>query len=273
MIVQSARDGAPHFVIPMAEHTAFAGALARAFGNEAFEPVSPREEMLHVIDNHDAGWADYDARAPRSPKTGLPYNLVETPFADIVKTSAGSPSFNSKRHAYCGLISSMHSWGLYNGRYGMSDLVLLDTLATENRTAADRMLDGELERQAALKAELAADPATAPWIEEAHLFQNYKQLQFFDTLALYFNRVHEGARTEQVFTHVPRSTAEDVDVRIRPLGAAVYALDPFPFNKTELEVGFRGRYLAPVQNGAAETLGEVLAMLPQERQTVVLVPG
>ena len=62
MIVQTAPNGAPHFVIPMAEHTAFAGALARAFGNDAFEPVAPREEMLYVIDHHDAGWADYDAR-------------------------------------------------------------------------------------------------------------------------------------------------------------------------------------------------------------------
>jgi hypothetical protein len=273
MIVQTAPNGAPRFVIPMVEHTAFAGALARAFGNDDFEPVAPREEMLYVIDHHDAGWTEYDARAPRSPKTGLPYNLVETPFADIVKTSVGSPAFNSKRHAYCGLISSMHSWGLYNGRYGMSDMVLLDTLAAENRPAADRMLSGELERQGRLKANLAADPATRTWIEEAHLLQNYKQLQFFDTLALYFNRVHEGARPEQAFPSVPRTAAVDASIRVKPLGASVYAFDPFPFDRTEVEVGFRGRYLAPVEDAAAEALGPVLAMLPLDRQTVVLVPG
>jgi hypothetical protein len=110
-------------------------------------------------------------------------------------------------------------------------------------------------------------------IEDTRLYQNYKHLQFFDTLALYFNRVHEGARNDQVFTHVPRGAGDDVDVRVKPLGAAVYAFDPFPFAKTELAVSFRGRYLAPVENPAADALGEVLAMLPLQSQTVVLVPG
>jgi hypothetical protein len=86
----------------------------------------------------------------------------------------------------------MHSWGLYNGRYGMSDKVLLDGLADENRRMADTMLDGEIARQEELKSQLASDPKTAPWIDEARLFQNYKQLQLFDTMTLYFNCVHAG---------------------------------------------------------------------------------
>ena len=52
--------------------------------------------------------------------TGLPYNLVETPAEHITVTSRRSPEFNERHHAYCGLLSSMHSWGLYNGRYGLS---------------------------------------------------------------------------------------------------------------------------------------------------------
>ena len=91
MIVQSASDGQPRLVITMAEHTALSGQAARAFGNDRFEPVSPVEEMLYIIENHDAGWADLDQQAPADAGTGLPYNLVETPFERIVKTSAASP--------------------------------------------------------------------------------------------------------------------------------------------------------------------------------------
>ena len=54
-----------------------------------------------------------------------------------------------------------------------------------------------------LKAEIAKEPQATAWLEEKHLFQNYKQLQFFDTLALYFNRVHPNERIEQKFEHVP----------------------------------------------------------------------
>ena len=271
MIVQSAPEGDPSFVITMAQHTALAGRFARAFGNDRFEPVSPREEMLYVIDNHDAGWAELDARAPIDPETGLPFNLVSTPFDMIVKTSAGSPDFNSRHHAYSGLISSMHSWGLYNGRYGMSDLVLLDSLADDNRDKADVMLDGELERQDRLKSDLADDPESASWIDEPHLLQNYKQLQFFDTLALYFNRTHDAERGGSTFTHVPMSASQDVDIAIERTGPGVYSLSPYPFNEDGAEFWFEGRYLAPQSNG--DSASEPLAAASIERQTLKLVAG
>ena len=88
MIVQSSEEGQIPFVIKMSEHTALAGNLARFFGNSRFEPIKPREPMLFVIDNHDIGWRELDERAPPDPKTGLPYNLVETPFEEIIKTSS-----------------------------------------------------------------------------------------------------------------------------------------------------------------------------------------
>ncbi len=264
MIVQSAPDGEPRLVITMAEHTALAGQAARAFGNDRFEPVSPAKEMIYIVDNHDAGWAELDGRAPIDAGTGLPYNLVETPFEDIIGTSAASPEFNTRRHPYCGLLSSMHSWGLYNGRYGLSSHVLLDSLAAANRAHADRMLDGELDRQDRLKAELAEDPATAPWIEDGHLMQNYKQLQFFDTLALYFNRTHEAARGPESFDHVPLDEREDATITVEPRGESRFLFAPFPFAEDGIELSFTGRYARPA--GDDETVD--LGALPISRQSV-----
>ncbi len=269
MIVQSAPEGAEHFVITMEEHTAFAGKLASAFGNDRFEPVAPRSQVMYVIWHHDAGWRELDALALRDPSTGLPYNLVKTPFVRIVKTSSASPDFHSHHHPYCELLSSMHSWGLYNGRYGMSDKVLLNDLAAQNRATADTMLAGELARQQKLKTRLAADPTTAAWVEDAHLFQNYKQLQFFDTLALYFNCTPEGARTESVLLHVPMSAAADTEIKIRPVGPSTYAFDPFPFDQDGISVSFNGRYLAPIATG--DSVREALERIPTSTQTVRLV--
>ncbi len=259
MIVQSAPDGEPRLVVTMSEHTALAAQAARAFGNDRFEPVSPADEMLYIIENHDAGWAELDQEAPTDANTGLPYNLVKTPFEMIIKTSSASPEFNSRRHAYCGLLSSMHSWGLYNGRYGLSDHVLLDSLADANRADADRMLDGELVRQSRLKAELAQDPATAPWIEDGHLMQNYKQLQFFDTLALYFNCRHEDAREKQTFEHVPMDEHQDATITLEPLGESCYRLAPFPFAADGIELSFTGRYANPNDDGEPVDLSAVAA--------------
>ena len=269
MIVQSAPPEEPRFVITMAQHTTFAGRLARAFGNEEFEPVEPREAVLYIVDHHDAGWADLDAQGRIDPATGLPYNLVQTPFSEIVKTSAASPDFNSRHHAYCGLLSSMHSWGLYNGRYGMSDHVLLDNLAAENRATAEGMLNGELDRQARLKHALAENPDTASWVDEAQVMQNYKQLQFFDTTALYFNCNGAADRKPATFTHVPRSRHEDVTIALTPRDEVTYALDPYPFAEDGLEVSFAGRYMAPLHDAANVDLDAV----DEEWQTVRLVAG
>src|SRR5262245_52841654 len=205
MIIQTARAGDGRLAVMMHEHTALSGQFARAFGNDQFEPAQPAELVTYVVSHHDAGWAAFDRDPVTDEATGLPYNLIETPAQHITRTSALSPAFNERHHPYCGLLSSMHSWGLYNGRYGISSMVLIDRIPPQDRPLADTMLDAELARQQRLKAEIANDPDAAAWLDERHVFQNYKQLQFFDTLALYFNRTHREARTEQTFTHVPRN--------------------------------------------------------------------
>src|SRR5215216_2993461 len=176
MIIQTAPAGQDRRAILMHEHTALAGQFARAFGNAQFEAVEPADLMIYVVSHHDAGWAEFDRDPVTDESTGLPYNLVETPAEHITRTSALSPEFNQRHHPYCGLISSMHSWGLYNGRYGISDLVLIDRISANDRPIADRMLNGELERQKRLKAALATDPGAGAWLDEGKIFQNYKAL-------------------------------------------------------------------------------------------------
>lgn len=271
MIVQSAPPGEPAFVMTMRQHTAFAGALARAFGNDDFEPIAPRDEMLFVVDHHDEGWAGYD-RAPRlDPDTRLPYHLIRTPREVTAETGVGSADFNEAHHPYCGLLSSMHIWGLYNGRYGYSDQVLISTVPEEFQPLFQTMLDGQLARQERLKATLADDPETAPWVEDGHLFQNYKQLQFFDTLALYFHCAHEGSRKPTDFLHVPTSADEDVTVTVEPLGDGIYRATPFPFAEDGVDLAFEGRPLTPLPDGDDRDLGAVLAAIRVERQVVRFV--
>jgi Protein of unknown function (DUF3891) len=258
MIIQTAPEGAPRLAITMDEHTALAGSFARAFGNANFEPVEPRELMLYVISQHDKGWAAFDAAPKVDPRTGLPYNLVDTPAEDITRTSAASPDFHEKHHPYAALVSSMHSWGLYNGRYGTSDKVLINTIAPSERHLAERMLEGELKRQARLKGQLAKDAKAAAWIEEKHLFQNYRQLQFFDTFALYFNRDHEGARKQAAFPRVPMTAERDATISVRPLEPGVYAVSPYPFKEDNAEFTFSGRYVKPLPNGGDGDFAAVL---------------
>jgi len=273
MIIQTAPPGTPRLAIMMYEHNALCLQFAKAFGNDRFERLEPFDEMVYVISNHDAGWLEYDRNPGIDSATGLPYNLVDTPPASIITTSRLSPDFNQRQHAYCGLISSMHSWGLYNGRYGLSKMVLLDKVAAKDRPLADNMLKGELDRQARLKAELAADPRTASWADERKIFQNYKALQFADTLALYFNRIHPAERTEQTFEHVPLSKDEDANVTIRPVDADTYSLSPFPLITDGAEFAFCGRRVTADHGSAEGGWPGALQRLPTAWEIFRLVAG
>ena len=273
MIIQTAPSKMPQLAIMMYEHNALCLQFAHAFGNDRFEALTPSELMIYVVGHHDAGWFDFDRDPKIDPQTNLPYNLTETPFEFITVTSKLSPEFNQHVHPYCGLISSMHSWGLYNGRYGISNLVLLDKVPQKDRELTDKMLNGELERQSRLKEALARDAVYSTWSEPTKVFQNYKLLQFIDTLALYFNRIHHTERVEQKFTNVPASVQEDVTITICPAGENAYSLVPFPFAASGSEFAFCGRRVTAADGRKPGGWPSALRHLPTEWEEFRLVAG
>lgn len=279
MMIQSAPSGEPRFISTMVEHNDLCGQFARAFGNDRFERIEPYDEMLYVVSHHDRGWDERDANPVLDSAAGVPFGIGGGPVLDGLATSRKSPDFNERRHAYCGLLSSMHSWGLYNARYGFTEFRTRKggstsiPIKSEYEKETRAMLDHELARQQRLKAALAADPATRGWVEEKHLMQNYKQLQFFDTLALYFNLRHESERGEEIYVHVPMTADKDATITVRPAGNGTYTFDPFPFAGDRLEVFNHGRYMTPLRNGdAPDDLGAALRALPPATQVYTFVP-
>jgi Protein of unknown function (DUF3891) len=271
MIIQSVERGSPHFVIRQVDHARMCGQMARAFGNDRFAPLEPRELMEFVAENHDEGWRPFDDNPQRDPKTNLPYAFTNMPIEDRVSIGQASPDFNEQHHPYCGLLSSMHYWGVYHDRYGINKTSAIDQMPAEAQTPLRAMLDLELVRQERLKAALAKDPATAPWVEEARLMHNYKLLQFFDLLALYFNTRHEGDRPDTVFDFVPAAVGRAEPVRVQAVEPGIYRLTPFPFQEDRLLVDCDGRYVAHVPPDA-DVQAAVYAA-PVVQQTFALEAG
>ncbi|HUN24193.1 MAG TPA: DUF3891 family protein [Anaerolineales bacterium] len=266
MIVQSAPLGSPHFIITQADHAMMSGQFALAFGNAQFEPLTPLAPLVYAIAHHDQGWVELDAQITFDAHTGLPYHLTQTPLPLLVQTSMGSPTFNERYHPLSGLLSSMHTWGLYNGRYGLSDKIFINLIPPEHKPSVQNMLDGELARQARLKL---ASAHQATWVDESFLLHNYKLLQFFDTLALYFHTTHASQRTATSFLNVPQAIGRDVTIALQPIAENTARLSPYPFRAPQLEVTVVGRYLTP-QSSAADLFAQFLAA-PLSVQSVVLV--
>ena len=278
MMIQNAPDREPRFVSLMAEHNELCEQFARGFGNDQFEKPDPFEETVYVIGHHDRGWDKFDASPVLDPVSGFPTGVGGAKGPGGAATTKLSPDFNQARHDYCGLLASMHTWGLYHARYGFSDFRVRQggstsvPIAKEMADETNAILADEIARQDALKAKLAADSATASWVVEDNLFRNYKLLQFCDTLALYFNLRHENDRAVEVFTHIPETASSDTSVTITPQSAGTYSFAPFPFAGDSLEIRSKGRYLtAMLGDFAPSDLGAHIAALPAEEQVFTLV--
>lgn len=269
MIVQSTQPEASPKVIRMREHLDLVAQLGRGFGNDLFAMLNPKSLMEYAIAHHDAGWDGVDRTLGIHPETGLPRNLLETPLEALVETGPGSADFNEAHHPFCGLLVSMHAYGLLNGRYGLSDKIVVDVLPAEAQPMFRSMLDRELVRQARLKTQLAADPETAEWVAEDTLFHNYKVLQFFDTLGLYFCLEDASTRGECRFLNVPRAVGDDVTVTVRPVSPGVYRVSPFPFATDPFVVTLPGTVVTP--HGEAASAEAALAEGEGAIETITLV--
>ena len=267
MIVQSAPPEKARFVILQTDHARVSGILAAAFGNETFEAPCPRDLLTYVATHHDDGWGAVDAALHFDENTGLPYHLSDTPFDLSLETQVGSPDFNEQHRALCGILSSMHTCGFYNGRYGLMEPASRD-FPDNQRRKLNALLTGETKRQGRLKADLERQNQAA-WAEEGFLLRSYYLLQFFDLLALYFQFEPEGIRRNHRFRHVPLSTDKKTDISIEPLGEGHYRVSPYPFCKDLLEVQTRGRYLTP-QPSRAELLVHFAETEPSYQQVTLV---
>jgi hypothetical protein len=271
MIIQTNIEGKPNFVIEQADHARMSGQLSEAFGNDSFAAPVPHDLLAYIVAHHDEGWVSVDALREQSPETGLPHHLTQTPLPYLVKTSKASPDFNEAHHAFCGLLSSMHTYGLFNGRYGLSDFIFIDKIAADNKQAVTDMLEEELERQDRLKKQLASDSESAAWVEEAALMNNYKLLQFFDTLSLYFHMAHAKSRGESKFLNVPDGKGTDHTLSINPTDDGAYALSPYPFKDDSIEISVEGRYLTSQPEGT--DFKAIFDNTAKEKQVYRLVKG
>lgn len=246
MIIQQPGVDGQRFAVRNVDHARFAGAMARHFGNAQFEQPRPVEDFYHLIDHHDEGWLEIDNAPPLDTDSGQPYHLGETPFEYLLQSGKASPDVNEKFSPLCGLVSSMHTYGLYHGRYGLSDAISLDKIPEQWQAPLSQMLEAELARQKQLQEGL----------DKQLVFYFYKLLQFFDASALYFNSQPEGQRGNVTFKNVPMSTDTDVSITVTETESG-YVFDPYPFSERQMDLSCHGYYYQP------DALGEQ-ASYPQQ---------
>jgi hypothetical protein len=249
------REGRPTIAVPQPAHAWISGQLARAWGNQRFGTVQPREAVCLAAEQHDIGWLPWEAAPTRDPATGLPWNFTALPrTAHTVLWAEGVDRVEASLGRYPALLVSLHGVGIYV-RFGKSPPGSADAAAVEAFNAA------ETRRQERLIASLAGDPAWEAAARPAAVARNRALVLAWDLMSLIICYGLSGSR--QV-PEVPDAQGETTLTLTAVDGDPDrIIIDPWPFSAPTVEVRCEGVVLpeGPFVDDAA--LRAALAAAPR----------
>jgi hypothetical protein len=257
--------GRPTVAVPQPAHAWISGQLARAWGNQRFGAVSPREAVCLAAEQHDIGWLPWEAAPTRDPATGLPWNFTALPrTVHTVLWAEGVDRTEASLGRYPALLISLHGMGIYT-RFGKSPPGSADAAAVDAFNAA------ETARQHRLIRSLAADPAWAEAVRAEVIARNRALVLAWDLMSLII--CHGLTGTREV-ADVPDATGMGALALTAIEGDPErIAVSPWPFSVAMLAVECEGFALpdGPFADDAA--MRAALADAPRVHVTARLTPG
>lgn len=247
MIVQP-RDG-QLLLIRQTDHAALAGVFAEHWGNATFAVPSPRDEVIAAAVHHDDGWLLWETAPHVDPATRRPYQFTSLPITEHVAFYRAGIERILAQVPYAGLLTVLHLAGLYQMRFGTDRHLHVKALPPDEERVRQQFIDELRRQQESLMKELPRQGVPAAWLEERLLWCNYKLLQVYDRLSLYFCMApprpaslepvpldYEGGETQFTLTPATERTV---------------AITPYPFDCSPLAFTVPAR-LAPDRDYAGD---------------------
>jgi hypothetical protein len=238
MIVREEPNG-EQILVGQTDHSRLAGQFAAHWGNQLFSPPEPFEPVARAAAFHDFGYLRYETAPLYDPQTRRTPN-----FRDVVTDARRLEEYQWNGDWLLGLdpyastLTNMHRTGLWRRRYGA--IVHPPQGIRPQKPEVDVFIE---KNEAARTAAIAA----AGW-DERQLRVNYRLLQVWDLLSLYFSCAQP---VEDSIEPVPASyrdaDGEGIRLTLKPLDAATIAIDPYPFDVDNLRVQLCGRRTKAVQ--------------------------
>lgn len=212
-------------IVLQTDHAVLAGDFARAWGNSRFARPEPFESVVHATARHDDGWAVWE-RAPSlfaENDDVRPRNFLDVQVQLHLAFYRAMIASVADDDPYAGLLVSMHGRGIYNGRHGTDPELKLTFAPLEQEAVA---------RFAAEQDELQREMIDRVGVQEEERWTNYKLLQLFDRLSLYFCMKDLEHGEPDVIAPAPTDyQGHETSLDIRPAGPWSVTIDPYPFTE------------------------------------------
>ncbi len=236
MVVREDPDSAAALCIPQSQHAAISGQIAAAWGNDMFEPPTPRAEVIEAATRHDDGMDDFDAEPELDPDTGLPRNFMRMPFGAWLDCWHRGPAIVGDDDPYAGILVSMHGSYLLDYR-NLTDPAEADLAAawlSEQEELRDEWA-GEVERL----------PDVAPGLGRERLEHNRALIALWDafSLAVCMPRLPDQIEGVGDGGSDVRFVLDEIESGPGLQGPRVVSIGPWPFEREAVDLGARGRVL------------------------------
>lgn len=258
IIRDAARGAAPGetLVIGQTDHSRFVGQLAAHWGNGEVLRPEPWESVVRAAIYHDYGWITYETSPLVSERTGAPYRFLELPLEERqLESYQWCIDWMAATDLYAALVISRHRTGLWKGRYG----VMRHPQRRYDLHKLDRRIVELIERNEAWQEKVLASLGER---ERARLPANYRMLQVWDLLGLYFCCQEPY---DDYIDPVPTGfEGEGRRMTMKPVGDRTVLFDPYPFDQPRLRVQLSCKRLPERKYGSAAEFREVYFKAPNE---------
>jgi Protein of unknown function (DUF3891) len=265
MVVRELKDGSS-IVSTQEDHAELSAQFAAHWGNKDFARLRPYDTMVFATTYHDSGYREWEGSPPMNLAKGRPYaHREEIPSFETVELQAYARNVEwvSSQDRYAGLLVSMHRTGLWQNRY---ETFTRPKGRLRERSPEVKVVKQQMETtQQEEKKSLGLDNPTF----ENDLWFNYRALQIYDLLSLYFccdGYADDDHFREEILAPVRLSydSQAGVELRIVPNGVRSVRMEPYPFDIAPLTVSARARTIAPGTYASEEACLEAYHKAPRK---------
>lgn len=217
------------------DHADLAGQFTAHWGNTTFAQPTPLHAVLIASTRHDDGWRDWDLNPKIDPANGHPIDFMHMDVHDHTNFYRKGIASVTATDPYAGLLVNMHGCGLYNGRYGTLNVPGLERYTAQELPIVQAFITEHEARQQALKKQLCRAEPTQTATFERQLWTNYRLLQTWDLLSLYFCLHDLTNATPRTLDPTPTDyTEQTTNIQVIPQDKHTVTISPYPFATSPL---------------------------------------
>ena len=240
MIRRESDDG--WTLITQPNHAFLSSRIMNFWGNEDFEEITPEDEVMLAIRQHDCGWEKTDSVADLNPKNGYPRNFMEMQPESQFEIWSECFEKHAGEHPYACALIALHFSEL-NER----------TISRDPSNKAAVSLREKIREFLHRSLGIRAGEGSPNGYLSADVQTNLRFLQVGDMISL---ALCHGSRSATIPNVPVNYLGDTVEIALSSEDGLNYTICPNPFSQDSLHFDISGRKLGKKSFGAQEELKE-----------------